>query len=96
MVVTTTAVRNVVRCAPSFVFFWDLTHSCYRGIGAIADLPLAYNEFTRSCAQAGPAYCAIATANSTQADIAAWLQNVMDFAFDHPLGETTSALVRCM
>ena len=62
--------------------------------GAIADVNLVHDEFTRSCAQAGPKYCAIATGNSTQADIAAWLQNLMDFAFDHPFQNITSALVR--
>lgn len=53
-----------------------------------------YPMFARACAEAGPPYCAIATANSSQADIAAWLWNFVDFAHDHPLGTTTSALAR--
>ena len=62
-------------------------------VRAIADVNSVRDEFAHSCAQAGPKYCAIATKNSTQADIAAWLQNLIDLAFDHPLEEITSAFV---
>lgn len=70
-------------------------HSAFvTNIESIATVTLAFNEFARACAEAGPPYCAIATANSSQADIAAWLWNFVDFAHDHPLGTTTSALAR--
>jgi len=65
-------------------------------IEAIADVTSVHDEFTRSCAEAGPSYCVLAATNSTQADIAAWLQNLMDFAYDHPLGNITSAAARGM
>ena len=63
-------------------------------IESIANVTLVHDEFTRSCAEAGPNYCVIAATNSTQADIAAWLQNLMDFAYNHPLGNITSAFAR--
>ena len=102
LVGTKSAVSTVVRSVSSALLGpvreATLIHYLYvlPYIGAIANVNSVHDEFTRSCAQAGPKYCAIATKNSTQADIAAWLQSLMDLAFDHPLEEITSAFVRGM
>lgn len=48
----------------------------------IADTPAVLQEFARSCAEAGEEYCVIAQANSTQASIMAWIQELMNTAFE--------------
>ncbi|KAF8309550.1 hypothetical protein DL93DRAFT_2170251 [Clavulina sp. PMI_390] len=48
--------------------------------GQIIDTHLVFDEFTSSCAAAGP-LCAIAGANATQAGVASFIQKVMDSAF---------------
>ncbi|KAF8319324.1 hypothetical protein DL93DRAFT_2132371, partial [Clavulina sp. PMI_390] len=46
----------------------------------LTDAHLAFDEFTSSCAAAGP-LCAIAGANATQSSVATFVQKMMDTAF---------------
>lgn len=60
----------------------------------IQDTGKIFDEFTSSCAAAGPQYCGLADANSTGASVAARIQSIIDSDFGTNASESWTASSR--
>ena len=60
----------------------------------IQDIGKIFDEFTSSCAAAGPQYCPLAEANSTSTSIAARIQRLIDASFNTNTSESRTASSR--